>query len=85
MRDAADAVRPGKSAHFPGPMSRWLRLARRLEVLECGPQPGGLIGAADLEPLGPLRPPGDPFVLPRQLAVALSGGRREEALLSVSC
>jgi hypothetical protein len=54
-------------------------------VLEFGPQPGGLIAAATLEPLGPLRSPGDPFVHPRPLAVALGDGRREEALLSVSC
>jgi hypothetical protein len=54
-------------------------------LIEDGPQPGGLICTTGLEPLGPLRPPGDPVVPPCPLAVALSGGHREEALLSVSC
>jgi len=53
-------------------------------LLERGPQPGGLICPAILASLGPLRPPSDPVVHPRTLAVALSGGHGEEALLSVS-
>jgi hypothetical protein len=60
-------------------------LAGRLELIEGGPQLGGLVCAAGLASLGPLRPPSDPVVHPRTLAVALSGGHGEEALLSVSC
>jgi len=41
--------------------------------------------AARLESLRSLGPPRDPVMHPRPVAVALSGGHREEGLLSFSC
>jgi hypothetical protein len=53
-------------------------------LLEISPQPGGEIALTGLELLGSPRPPGDPFVHPCPLSVALSGGVCEHALLSFS-
>jgi hypothetical protein len=54
-------------------------------LLEGGAQPRGLLCAAALEPLRARCPPGYPVVHPGPVANALSGGHREEGLLSFSC
>jgi hypothetical protein len=53
-------------------------------LLEIGPQPGGEITLTGLHPLGSPCPPGNPFVHPCPLSVALSLGQCEQALLSFS-
>jgi hypothetical protein len=54
-------------------------------VLEYCSQPGGLICLAGLAALGSLRPPSDTLAHQGAPAVALRGGRCQEASLSFSC